>query len=242
MEINLARLALYAVAGLLLLVLVLSVRSCSRNRAKMQPEDPDAVEVLDSLPAGKAIPYYCRKISYSKTFCDLNDVHLEAAHARGLKKVPESREDIESGGSELTPIISNKWLTVGNLTHSAPYLTSAAAGELSAIAHAFRDSLSAHGLPQYRIIVTSVLRTGSDVRRLRRSGNVNASDDSAHCYGTTFDISYVRYDKVQPGGDWMEPYDLTKVLAEVLMNERDAKRIYVKYEVKQHCFHITSRM
>ena len=38
----------------------------------------------------------------------------------------------------------------------------------------------------------------------------------------------------------MQPYELTKVLAEVLRDERDAGRILVKYEKKEHCFHITA--
>lgn len=45
------------------------------------------------------------------------------------------------------------------------------------------------GLPSHSIIVTSVLRTGSSVKKLRKS-NGNASANSAHVYGTTFDGIY----------------------------------------------------
>ena len=40
--------------------------------------------------------------------------------------------------------------------------------------------------------MTSVLRTDADIKSLSRT-NVNASKRSVHCYGTTFDITYVRY-------------------------------------------------
>lgn len=240
-EINLARLVLLSAAGLLLFLLFLSVRGCSR-RHTAAVEDPDAVEVLDSLPPGRAIPYCCRKMSYRTVFGDTNDLHLDAAKTHGLSAVPESRAELDRGKSGLVEISSNRWYTLRDLTHSSPYLTQAAADGLMSIAKAFRDSLSAHDLPQYRVMVTSVLRTKEDVRRLRRSGNVNAAEESAHSFGTTYDISYVRYDKVQPGGDYMEPYDLTKILGQVLQAQRDAGAVYVKYEVRQHCFHITSRL
>ena len=38
----------------------------------------------------------------------------------------------------------------------------------------------------------------------------------------------------------MQPFELTKVLGEVLLDEKNAARCLVKYEKKEHCFHITS--
>ena len=76
--------------------------------------------------------------------------------------------------------------------------------------------------------------------RLRKSGNPNASDNSAHCYGTTFDITYTRYSRDEETDEFMQPYELTKVLAEVLRDEKTLGHILVKYEKKEHCFHITS--
>lgn len=61
----------------------------------------------------------------------------------------------------------------------------------------FLDSLESKGLNPNRIIVTSVLRTQEDIKKLQKSGNPNAVSNSAHCYATTFDITYVRYDKVK---------------------------------------------
>ena len=108
------------------------------------------------------------------------------------------------------------------------------------IAKAFSDSLESKGLLDYKLIVSSLLRTEEDVERLRRSGNPNASDNSAHCYGTTFDITYTRYFSEDESEAFMQPFELTKVLGEVLLDEKNAARCLVKYERKEHCFHITS--
>ncbi|MBP9992118.1 MAG: hypothetical protein KBS73_01585 [Bacteroidales bacterium] len=39
----------------------------------------------------------------------------------------------------------------------------------------------------------------------------------------------------------LQPFELTKVLGEVLRDRRNAGKIPVKYERKEHCFHITVR-
>jgi hypothetical protein len=85
------------------------------------------------------------------------------------------------------------------------------------------------------------LRTQADVSFLQKSGNVNATSNSCHCYGTTFDLAYYRYDKVTRTNEYMHEDNLKLVLGQVLLNEQRAGRIYVKYEKKQACFHITVR-
>jgi hypothetical protein len=82
------------------------------------------------------------------------------------------------------------------------------------------------------------------VTRLRRF-NGNATENSCHLYGTTFDIAYNRYETVEdPEGEQRRrvPSDTLKwVLSEVLRDMRMADRCYIKYEVKQGCFHMTVR-
>ena len=39
---------------------------------------------------------------------------------------------------------------------------------------------------------------------------------------------------------FMQPYELTKVLGEVLLDRKKAGKCLVKYEKKEHCFHITA--
>lgn len=202
----------------------------------------DAMDYEQPLADSVHKVYYSgKKLPYATLFADINDLHLEAAHAVGLKKTIEKRENVDAGRLSLVKITGTDSYSVAKLTHSVPYLTKGAARELSAIADGFCRKLSDNGLPPYRLVVNSVLRTDEDVARLRRSGNVNASENSAHSYATTFDISYTKYQKADASNDVMDPYELTKVLGEVLRDEREAGRCYVKYEKKQHCFHITSR-
>ena len=109
---------------------------------------------------------------------------------------------------------------------------------LQDIGRLFFDSLQVKGLPLHRIVVSSVLRTEEDVARLRRS-NHNATEQSCHLYGTTFDINYNIYSAVTSRET---PSDKLKfVLSEVLNDLRKQGRCYIKYEVRQPCFHITVR-
>lgn len=99
------------------------------------------------------------------------------------------------------------------------------------------------GVPLHQIIVTSVLRSEEDVERLRRH-NLNASENSCHRFGTTFDICYNRYRTVQTELSPRRAVSndtLKWVLSEVLRDMRTAGRCYIKYEVKQGCFHLTVR-
>ena len=186
----------------------------------------------------REIIYYTKLMNYSKTFDDLNEAHLNMAKVMGLKEIPEKRDDIDL--KVLVPVESTDFLEIDDMRYSVPYLTDAAARELNRIARAFHDSLSRKQFPIYKLVCSSILRTEEDVARLRKSGNPNASDNSAHCYGTTFDITYTRYSRDEETDEFMQPYELTKVLAEVLRDEKNLGHILVKYEKKEHCFHITS--
>ena len=200
-------------------------------------ETGDDVEGTGESTA-KEIIYYTKLLSYPKEFGDVNEVHLQKAKAVGLSKIPPTRDNIDTG--HLVRIEANEYFVVDELRYSVPYLTRGAAAELQRIAKAFSDSLVSKKFPIYQLVVSSVLRTEEDVTRLRKSGNPNASDNSAHCYGTTFDITYTRYNREEETDEFMQPYELTKVLAEVLRDEKKAGRILVKYEKKEHCFHITA--
>ncbi len=189
--------------------------------------------------AAKEIIYSGRRLQYARLFADLNDKHLKVARRVGLQTVPQTREEVDSL-PDLVRIVDNGYYVVDNLKYSVPYLTSGAAEELNAIGKAFCDSLKAKKLLDYKLIVSSLLRTEEDVKRLRRSGNPNASNNSAHCYATTFDITYTRYWSEDESEAFMQPYELTKVLGEVLRDRKAAGACLVKYERKEHCFHITS--
>lgn len=182
-------------------------------------------------------------VSYKRSFPDLNDKHLEVAKAVGIRPL-EDREEAESMKEKLTHITDNEFYVVDSLTHSIPYLVPRASALLDTIGSNFLDSLAAKGLNPNQVIVTSVLRTQSDVKRLRRR-NGNASANSAHCFGATFDVSWKRFKKVEDEDE--RPLQdvgsdtLKLVLSEVLRDLRQAEKCYIKYELKQGCFHITAR-
>ena len=182
-------------------------------------------------------------VSYKRSFGDLNAKHLEAARAIGIAPLG-SRQEAEALKEKLCHIRSNDLYAVDSLTHSIPYLVPGAADLLDSIGSNFLDSLTSKGLNPNKVIVTSVLRTQDDVKRLRRR-NTNASSNSAHSYGTTFDISWKRFEKVEdedgrPLQD-VSADTLKLVLSEVLRDLKQNGQCYVKYELKQGCFHITSR-
>ena len=182
-------------------------------------------------------------VNFAKEFNDLNEVQLAVAQTIGVPPV-EDRAAAEHMKQRLVEIVDNDLYSVDELTHSIPFLVPSAAELLDRIGRNFQDSLAAKGLNPNKLVVTSVLRTEEDVRKLRQ-GNVNASENSTHRYGTTFDLSYWHYVKVpelreRPYAD-VPPEYLRATLSQVLKDLHDEGACYVKYEKKQTCFHITVR-
>ncbi len=177
---------------------------------------------------------------FSLSFPDQNDVQLLAAQKHGVKPVLD-REDAEKRKSELVYVGSNMYFHVDRLRNSIPYLVPKASVLLQDVGRSFFDSLQIKGVPLHKIIVTSVLRSKADVESLRGK-NSNATQNSCHLYGTTFDVCYNRYKTVEAPGERRRAVrndTLKWILAEVLRDMREAGRCYVKYEVHQGCFHIT---
>jgi hypothetical protein len=220
-----------------MLSIVLMSLSCSNKEQGSEP----AVEQQESV-----VPRKPNKILYlnaNRLFRDDNDTHLSAAVKIGIKPL-SSRDGIKNASRELQPVGGamrfGESYVVDKLTHSSPFLVPEAAQLLQDIGTAFHDSLRNKHLSPYSIVVTSVLRTDADVKKLSKR-NVNASERSVHCYGTTFDISYKRFVKLHDNTPDARDVDLIAVLGEVLRDLKKAGRCYVKHEVKQACFHITAR-
>lgn len=197
---------------------------------------------IASLPADFKPHRILSVPSFKYAFPDSNDVQLISAKKYGVTPVAD-RNDAERRKSELVYAAANPYFHVDKLRESVPYLVPRANNLLQEIGKAFYDSLYVKGVPLHQIIVTSVLRTEEDVVRLRKH-NGNASENSCHRFGTTFDICYNRYITVQTKDQPRRKVTndtLKWVLSEVLRDKREAGRCYVKYEVKQGCFHITVR-
>lgn len=239
-------------------IAVVAVLACARhtfpqladNSQALACETPEIMYATDTLTT--ALPTIddstpAHKITsvprYTDAFPDTNAVQLTAAQRWGVTPV-KNREDAETRKRELVYVGSNPYYHVDPLYSSIPYLVPRAAVLLQDIGAAFFDSLYVKGIPLHRLIVTSVLRSQDDVVKLRRR-NGNATENSCHLYGTTFDICYNRYKTVEdpdgPARRLVRNDTLKWVLSEVLRDMRQRNRCYIKYEVKQGCFHMTVR-
>ena len=179
---------------------------------------------------------------FGNTFPDQQDVQILAANQHGVAPV-QNREEAEHSKGKLVYVGSNPFFYVDKLNNSIPYLVPKASVLLQDIGRAYFDSLQIKGIPLHKIIVTSILRTKDDVAKLR-TRNGNATENSCHLYGTTFDICYNRYKQIQTKNQprrQVQNDTLKWVFSEVLRDFRNKNRCYIKYEVHQGCFHITVR-
>ena len=179
---------------------------------------------------------------FGNTFPDQQDVQIQAANQHGVAPV-QNREEAEHSKGKLVYVGSNPFFYVDKLNNSIPYLVPKASVLLQDIGRAYFDSLQIKGIPLHKIIVTSILRTKDDVSKLR-TRNGNATENSCHLYGTTFDICYNRYKQIQTKDQprrQVQNDTLKWVFSEVLRDFREKNRCYIKYEVHQGCFHITVR-
>lgn len=207
------------------------------------PPSPAASRSRFFRPDGSPVRNRIHSVpSFKDAFPDQNDVQLLSAQRWGVQPV-DDRENAESRKAELVYAALSPYYHVDRLRQSIPYLVPRAAILLQDIGRTFYDSLQMKGVPLHQFIVSSMLRTRADVQRLRNF-NHNATVNSCHTYGTTFDIAYNRYETVcAPGENRRKVRNdtLKWVLSEVLRDMRAAGRCHVKYEVKQGCFHITVR-
>lgn len=177
--------------------------------------------------------------NFSRTFNDLNDAHLTAAHKIGINPIA-SRAEAEKQTNKLSEVETCRYYRIDSLTNSVPFLVKKASKLLKIVGENFQDSLENKNAPKYKIIITSILRTHDDIKKLRRK-NGNSSLNSAHLFGTTFDVAYARFEKKDEDDPNVPEDKLKAVLAEVLRDLQKQGKCYVRYEVKQGCFHITAR-
>jgi len=171
-------------------------------------------------------------------FNDSNYIHYAEAEALGIDPIrnESAATDIKR---PLVRVVSNRYYKVDELRHSYPFLVPESFALLDTIGKRFHDTLHARGGGNYRLKVTSMLRTDRTVHRLRRVNRASV-DSSAHLFGTTFDISFTNF--IYDGGaPTRTQEDLKNLLAEILYGLRSENRCYVKYEHRSGCLHITVR-
>ena len=203
-------------------------------------EEQDEVHIIpvDSMPPGGKRIRVRMLGSLRKVFNDSNYIHLGVARKYGITPIMKL-SDAWNLKVPVIRVVPTETYYIDKLTYSLPYLVPRAKKLLDDIAQTWKDSLTARGGGDYRLKVTSMLRTPATIKKLRRR-NTAAVDSSAHQYGTTFDISFVKFVCDNPSNP-RTAEDLKNLLAEVLYDLREEGRCYVKYEHKQGCFHITTR-
>lgn len=236
--------------GIVLIGILIGV-TLENNRNKITPEESH----INTTTIDYAASF---NLDYGKTFNDENPVHIEAAQRFGIVPIADSASRAKALDAMVEIFTCDRY-KVDSLEHSIPYLVPEAKDLLDDLGADFAETLKAHHLPPYKFIITSVTRTLA--QRDELSGkNVNAAKESSHCYGTTIDISWKRFDPIikqtealKEGSSIMLPKgsseqneasedkteELKRALASLLHQYRAAGRCLVKYERKQACFHIT---
>ena len=251
MNLNILRLLpLIMIMGLALA----SVTSCGSGSKQQQDTTAWDYKAPPAMPINRAItgdsmglianaeihrlPTYIEERPLKEIFNDSNALQLEAAEQNGFKPVTSLR-DAYRIDRPLIRIYSCDAYMVDELTMSMPYLVPKAAQLLKEIGYAFQDSVRKRGGKAYRIKVTSVTRTDYSVSKLRRR-NRSATENSCHRYGTTMDISWVKFDCLDPSMV-ISLEDLKNILAEVVLDFRRQGRCYAIFERRSGCLHITVR-
>lgn len=221
------------IAGAGLLALISAIILMTWLFRKMTDDKPEVIKSIGTI-----------RVDYFK---DLNATHLKYAKANGIKGFKSNKEFKQQIGDlvdddKMVKIETCKYYVVDKLTHSHAYLVPEAAELLEEIGKRFQEKLDEHDLPKRYYQITSLLRTGESQRGLSRS-NVNATTNSSHLYGTTFDITYAKVftkPKLQKNAEIADGPAI-RLLSEAIGELRKEGRCVVVTERKERCFHITVR-
>lgn len=178
-------------------------------------------------------------------FRDLNAKHVKYAKQGGVSPF-NTNDEFEKGigtlikDDKLVEIKDNRYYRICALTHSHPYLTPEAKVFLHDLGKLFQKKLDEKDLPNYYFQISSLLRTEENQKKLSRT-NGNASSNSSHLYGTTFDIPYFTVVKRTLFWKEAEVTDgrASKLLSEAIGELRKEGRCVAVTERNEACIHIT---
>lgn len=182
-------------------------------------------------------------ICFNNKLNDKNDIHLIYAKKNGLKRALSSNKAFDAEVDKLSrkfilvKVGDNQFFKLKTLTHSRPYLIPEAIDMLNEIGYRFQEKLKEKKYPMYKFCVTSLLRTEDEQNKLSRR-NSNATNHSSHLYGTTVDISYKDFYRVDKA-IIESSYEAVQTLTSVLIEMREECKFLAIRERKQSCFHIT---
>lgn len=159
--------------------------------------------------------------------------HLNAAKSHSTTIIKDKKQlDKYVNQGKLVKVKQRGYgFRTADLTHSHPYLIPKANQILRDIAREFVKETG-----QNFFVVTSLTRTLKDQDRLRGVNSNASSNDSAHSYGSSFDISYVRFNHQLTTNQ-----QLDQALNRILTSFQKQGRIYFVKERLSRCYHIVVR-
>ena len=237
----------FLLTSLMLIAAIVAVSSCTHSdndgQVKYVLSDDTPLDTAAAPKLSKGGPVHEMKSRIvdgrlKDIFNDSNHTQLRAAAANGIDPIVDLRSAFYLK-RPLVKLHTCKLYYVATMKDSAPYLVPKAANLLKQIATAFADTIVARGGKAYRLRVTSMLRTDYSVAQLQQR-NRNATSQSCHRYGTTFDISWSKFDCMDPSYQ-ISQERLKNILAEIIYDFRARGKCYAIFETRQGCFHVTVR-
>lgn len=237
----------FLLTSLMLIAAIVAVSSCTHSdndgqvKYVLSDDTPLDTAAAPKLPKGGPVHEMKSRIVDGRLkdiFNDSNHTQLRAAAANGIDPIVDLRSAFYLK-RPLVKLHTCKLYYVATMKDSAPYLVPKAANLLKQIATAFADTIVARGGKAYRLRVTSMLRTDYSVAQLQQR-NRNATSQSCHRYGTTFDISWSKFDCMDPSYQ-ISQESLKNILAEIIYDFRGRGKCYAIFETRQGCFHVTVR-
>ena len=237
----------FLLTSLMLIAAIVAVSSCTHSdndgqvKYVLSDDTPLDTAAAPKLPKGGPVHEMKSRIVDGRLkdiFNDSNHTQLRAAAANGIDPIVDLRSAFYLK-RPLVKLNTCKLYYVATMKDSAPYLVPKAANLLKQIATAFADTIVARGGKAYRLRVTSMLRTDYSVAQLQQR-NRNATSQSCHRYGTTFDISWSKFDCMDPSYQ-ISQESLKNILAEIIYDFRSRGKCYAIFETRQGCFHVTVR-
>jgi len=169
----------------------------------------------------------------SKIKNDRYSLHRGSAVTKGVSLIEDNKlmeKQLDNGN--LVRVEKGKGYRIHRLNHSEAVLHKKAKEILNSIGEDFYNKTN----QQHYFTVTSLTRTVESHKQLAKY-NINATKGiSTHCYGVSFDISYIRFDGKKRGNA-----KLQGVLEDVLLSYQKQKKIYVIRETVSNCYHVTIR-
>lgn len=125
----------------------------------------------------------------------LNATHVATARSNGVGPVRDSGHlaSLVDRGALVQLPESTQWWVLRDLNYSLPYVTPGTQAALEEVGRRFHARLDEHGLPPFRLDITSVLRTSEQQSKLQRRNSNAADTTSSHEFGTTVDIAYLSF-------------------------------------------------